>query len=60
MSTTTPDFETLALERVDEHVTVIRLNRPEASNALNTQMGPISCTASRTSRSMPGACAASF
>jgi enoyl-CoA hydratase len=39
MSTTTPDFETLALERVDEYVTVIRLNRPDASNALNTQMG---------------------
>jgi len=34
-----PNFETLALERVDDHVTVIRLNRPDASNALNTQMG---------------------
>lgn len=34
-----PDFETLALERIDEHVTVVRLNRPDASNALNTQMG---------------------
>ncbi|WP_283814207.1 enoyl-CoA hydratase-related protein [Bradyrhizobium sp. AUGA SZCCT0160] len=35
----TPAFETLALERVDEHVTIVRLNRPDASNALNTQMG---------------------
>ncbi|MET0222086.1 MAG: enoyl-CoA hydratase-related protein [Tardiphaga sp.] len=35
----TPDFETLALERIDEHVTIVRLNRPDASNALNTQMG---------------------
>ena len=24
---------------VDEHVTIVRLNRPDASNALNTQMG---------------------
>jgi enoyl-CoA hydratase len=39
MSATSPDFETLLLERAEEHVTVIRLNRPEASNALNTQMG---------------------
>src|SRR5476651_2663045 len=39
MSTKTPDFETLILEQADEYVTVIRLNRPDASNALNTQMG---------------------
>ena len=32
-------FETLAVEPVDEHVTIVRLNRPDASNALNTQMG---------------------
>jgi enoyl-CoA hydratase/carnithine racemase len=32
-------FETLALESVGEHVTIVRLNRPDASNALNTQMG---------------------
>jgi enoyl-CoA hydratase/carnithine racemase len=32
-------FETLALERASEHVTLVRLNRPDASNALNTQMG---------------------
>ena len=38
-STQTPAFETLSLERVDEHVAVVRLNRPNASNALNTQMG---------------------
>jgi enoyl-CoA hydratase len=35
----TPDFETLALERAEEHVMIVRLNRPIASNALNTQMG---------------------
>jgi len=34
-----PGFETLAVERTDEHVMVVRLNRPDASNALNTQMG---------------------
>jgi enoyl-CoA hydratase len=34
-----PGFETLSLEQVDEHVTIVRLNRPDASNALNTQMG---------------------
>ena len=39
MSADTPTFETLSVEPVDEHVTVIRLNRPDASNALNTQMG---------------------
>src|SRR6266850_4863513 len=39
MSSDTPAFETLALEQADEHVTIVRLNRPDASNALNTQMG---------------------
>jgi enoyl-CoA hydratase/carnithine racemase len=39
MSMETPAFETLALERADDHVTIVRLNRPNASNALNTQMG---------------------
>ena len=33
------DYETLALEKVGEHVLVIRLNRPQASNAMNTRMG---------------------
>ena len=32
-------FETLSIEAVDDHVTIVRLNRPDASNALNTQMG---------------------
>jgi enoyl-CoA hydratase len=32
-------YPTLALESVGEHVLVVRLNRPEAANALNTQMG---------------------
>jgi enoyl-CoA hydratase len=32
-------FETLALESSDEHVMIVRLNRPDVSNALNTQMG---------------------
>jgi len=39
MSADTPTFETLSIEPVDEHVTIVRLNRPDASNALNTQMG---------------------
>jgi enoyl-CoA hydratase len=39
MSSNSPAFETLSVEPVDEHVTIIRLNRPAASNALNTQMG---------------------
>jgi enoyl-CoA hydratase len=39
MSTETATFETLLLEQADAHVTVVRLNRPNASNALNTQMG---------------------
>ena len=34
-----PEFETLSLESDGEHVTIARLNRPDASNALNTQMG---------------------
>ena len=33
------DFETIAAERRDNHVLVVTLNRPEAANALNTQMG---------------------
>ena len=40
MSTeSTPTFETLALDRAADHVMIVRLNRPMASNALNTQMG---------------------
>lgn len=34
-----PQFETLQLVRPAEHVLVVRMNRPQASNALNTQMG---------------------
>jgi len=33
------DYETLAVSRHDEHVLMVRLNRPQASNAMNTQMG---------------------
>jgi enoyl-CoA hydratase len=33
------DYETLKLDRPDQHVLVVTLNRPEASNAMNTQMG---------------------
>jgi enoyl-CoA hydratase/carnithine racemase len=32
-------FETIAVERRDNHVLIVTLNRPEAANALNTQMG---------------------
>lgn len=34
-----PQYATLALEMVEPHVLVIRLNRPEVANAINTQMG---------------------
>ncbi|HWE18979.1 MAG TPA: enoyl-CoA hydratase-related protein [Hyphomicrobiaceae bacterium] len=33
------DYETLKLERPDQHILVVTLNRPQASNAMNTQMG---------------------
>src|SRR6185437_9491087 len=33
------DFETLIIEQRDGHILVVTLNRPEAANALNTQMG---------------------
>lgn len=36
---TLPAYETLKLERFDEHVLVVMLNRPEVANAINTQMG---------------------
>lgn len=35
----TVTYETLALERIDDHVLLIRLNRPQAANAMNTRMG---------------------
>ena len=36
---TLPDYETLALSRVDDHILVVTLNRPDVLNAINTQMG---------------------
>ena len=54
----TPGFETLALERVDNHVTMVRLNRPDASNALNTQMGRDLVAVSKISRSTRPICVA--
>ncbi|MFT5390903.1 MAG: enoyl-CoA hydratase [Gammaproteobacteria bacterium] len=33
------DFETLTLERASKHVMVVYLDRPQARNAMNTQMG---------------------
>jgi enoyl-CoA hydratase len=33
------DFETIAVSRHDDHILLVTLNRPEVSNALNTQMG---------------------
>jgi len=33
------DFETLNVERVDEHILVVMYDRPEVANAKNTQMG---------------------
>ena len=34
-----PPFETLALEVPAPHILIVRLNRPEVANALNTHMG---------------------
>ena len=34
-----PQYATLALEMVEPHVLVIKLNRPDVANAINTQMG---------------------
>jgi hypothetical protein len=33
------DFETVAVERHDDDILLVTLNRPDAANALNTQMG---------------------
>lgn len=33
------NFETLALEQISEYLLLVRLDRPEARNAMNTQMG---------------------
>ena len=33
------DYDTYALERVDDHVLVVTMNRPEVANAKNTAMG---------------------
>tara|TARA_R110002110_G_scaffold310454_1_gene523901 strand:+ start:493 stop:1287 length:795 start_codon:yes stop_codon:yes gene_type:complete len=33
------DFETLSWERVDDHILLLTLNRPQSANAMNTQMG---------------------
>ncbi|WP_368420058.1 hypothetical protein [Rhodovarius sp.] len=49
------EFETLALAEAAPHVLIVRLNRPEVANALNTRMGrdllgsgPIKKLAART------------
>lgn len=33
------NYETLKLDRVEDHILVVTLNRPERANAMNTQMG---------------------
>lgn len=33
------EFETITVERRDNHILLVMLNRPDAANALNTQMG---------------------
>jgi enoyl-CoA hydratase len=33
------DFETIVVSRLDHHILLVTLNRPEVSNALNTRMG---------------------
>ncbi len=42
MASTKPmrtEFDTIVLSRGDDHILTVTLNRPEVSNALNTQMG---------------------
>jgi enoyl-CoA hydratase/carnithine racemase len=36
---TMPAYETLTVEPIDGQIAVVRMNRPDVSNALNTQMG---------------------
>ncbi len=33
------DYETYLLERVEDHILVVTMNRPEVRNAKNTRMG---------------------
>jgi len=33
------EFETVTVERRDNHILLVTLNRPDAANALNTRMG---------------------
>ena len=33
------DFETLHVERIDEHILLVMYDRPEVANAKNTRMG---------------------
>ncbi len=33
------EFETIAVERLNEHILLVTLDRPDASNAMNTRMG---------------------
>ena len=33
------EFETITVERRDDYILLVTLNRPDAANALNTQMG---------------------
>ena len=33
------DFETIVLSRLDDHILLVTLNRPDVANALNTRMG---------------------
>ena len=53
-------FETLRIEMVAEHVVQVTLNRPEAMNALNTQMGRDLVAFFEMSRSDSMTCDASF
>ena len=33
------DFETISWERIDDHILLLTLDRPQSANAMNTQMG---------------------
>ncbi len=51
-----PTFSTLLLSRRDNGILLVTLNRPEAANAMNTQLGLDSWRCSRASRSISEAC----
>ena len=53
------DYETYHLERIDDHILVVMMDRPEVRNAKNTKMGLEQMKSSRACIRRPMACASS-